>query len=149
VLLRSILAGSPMTGIVLGLGSLALQLGAWLGLGLVLPAVARQFKAELPDPQAFVLATYTSIPLWLAGLLYVVPEDPWLVFLWSRGLVLLVALYGLALMQRGFAVLEINRKIRTPLLASMGVAYFLLYILLFVLVGVAAHVVLFVVAPAS
>ena len=99
--------------------------------------------------QGFALATYASIPMWLAGALYVVPEEYWLLFLWSRGLVLLVALFGLIIMHRGFAALEVNRKVRAPLLVGLSIAYLTAYVLLSVLVGVASHIVLYVIAPAA
>ena len=149
VLLRSVFAGSLLPGAVLGLGSFVLQLGVWLGLGLVLPALARQFGEEIDDRQGFALATYASIPMWLAGALYVVPEDYWIMFVWSRGLALAISLVGLFIMHRGFAALEINRKVRAPLLLGLSIAYLTAYVSLSVLVGVAAHIVLYVVAPAT
>lgn len=149
VVLRSVIAGSLLPGVVLGLGSFVLQLGVWLGLGLVLPALARQFGEEIDDRRGFALATYASVPMWLAGVLYVIPEDFWLLFLWSRGLVLVISLFGLYILHRGFSVLEINRKVRGPLLLGLSIAYLTTYVLLSVLVGVAAHVVLYVVAPAA
>jgi hypothetical protein len=149
VLLRSVIAGSLLPGLVLGLGSFVLQLGVWLGLGLVLPALARQFGEEIDDRRGFALATYASIPMWLAGTLYVVPEDFWVLFLWSRGLVAIVSLGGLFILHHGFAVLEIHRKVRGPLLLGLSIAYLTAYVLLSVLVGIAAHIVLYIVAPSA
>jgi hypothetical protein len=111
--------------------------------------LARQFGEEIDDRQAFALATYASIPMWLAGIFYVVPEDYWLLFLWSRGLVLVVAVFGLVIMHRGFAALEVNRKVRAPLLVGLSIAFLTGYGLLSVLVGVAAHIVLYVITPAG
>jgi hypothetical protein len=145
VLLRSVVGGSFLPGVVLGLGHFVLQLGVWLGVGLVLPALARQFGQKLDDRQSFTLATYASIPIWLAGVFYVVPEDYWLALVWSRGLVFAISLAGLYVMQGGLAVLEVNRKARAPFLLSLAIAYLILYAILTLLIGIAANLVLYVV----
>jgi len=142
VLLRSLLAGTPFVGLVLALGNFAMQVGAWLGLALVLPALARQFRVTLSEPVAFVLATYASVPLWLAGVFYVLPEDPWLVFVWSRAVVLAVALYGLIILDRGLLGLDLAGKLRSALVTGIAVASLTLYLLLFIVFGIASHILL-------
>lgn len=149
VLVRSLVVGAALPGFVLGTGSFALQLGAWLGLALVMPAIARQFDAAIEEDQSFALATYASVPLWIAGLLYVVPEDPWFLFLWSRGLVLALGSYGLYIFRRGLVALQVERKTRTPMTAAVALSYATLYVLLFVLLGIAQHVVLYVLTGAA
>jgi hypothetical protein len=149
VLVRSLIFGAALPGFVLGTGSFVLQLGAWLGLALVMPAIARQFDAELAENQSFALATYASVPLWLAGLLYVIPEDPWYIFLWSRGLVLAIGSYGLYILRRGLVALQIERKTRTPMTAAVALSYATLYLLLFILLGIAQHVVFYVLPGAG
>ena len=84
VLLRSIVTGHPIAGMVLGASSIVLQIGCWVSLAISLPALAKQFGATVGERQAWMLATYASAPLWLAGLLYLAPEDPWMIFFWSR-----------------------------------------------------------------
>ncbi|MBI5511470.1 MAG: hypothetical protein HY903_22145 [Deltaproteobacteria bacterium] len=145
VLLRSLLFGSLRPGLVLAVGSLALQLGAWLGLALVLPAIARQFYAELKDRDAHALATYASVPIWLAGVFYLLPEEAWPVLLWSRLLVLVVGLYGLYILACGFAALGIERKVVPGLVTAVGLAAVILYVVLSLLLAVTAHVVIFVI----
>ncbi len=144
VLLRSLLGGAPLPGFVLGLGSFALQIGTWLGLALVLPTLARQFEAEIDDRRAFALTTYASMPLWVAGVLFLVPEDPALAFVWSRLLATLVSAWGLVIMHRGLVQIGVAQGARMPLLGGIGVAALVIYGVLFVLLGVTSHIVLFV-----
>ncbi len=143
--IRSLFAGSPLAGVVVGLGSYALQIGTWLGVALVLPALARQFHTVVDDRQAFVLTTYASTPFWIAGLLYLVPEEPAVLFLWSRLLVGLAALFSLFLVRQGLVAAGVRRKVLMPLLGSVAVAAFLIYGLLFVLLGISSHVALFII----
>ncbi len=142
VLAPSFIAGRPLVGVVLALGNFVLQLGTWLGLALVLPTLCRQAQVTLPERVAFVLATYASVPLWLAGALYVLPEDPAFVWLWSRALVLAVAVYGAFVISRGLAVLGVATKVRTALSLGAAVAAATLYFLLFILLGVSSHILL-------
>ena len=144
VLLRSLVAGTPLAGFVLGLGSFALQVGTWLGLALVLPALARQFHADIGERQAFTLATYASIPLWLAGVLFVVPEEPDLLFVWSRLLVMLVATFSLYITRLSLAALGVERRQQLPLLGVIAAAAILIHGTLYVLLGVGSNVVLYV-----
>ncbi|MEE8408696.1 MAG: hypothetical protein V3T05_03745, partial [Myxococcota bacterium] len=148
VLVRSLIAGTVLPGVVLGIGTLALQIGAWLGLALVMPAIAHQFHAEVSDRHSFAIATYASVPLWIAGLLYIVPEDPWFIFIWSRALVLLIALLGLVLLRRSFSSLGVERKIRTPLAIATGGAYFTLYVFLSIVFGVVSNIFFMLTTPA-
>lgn len=145
VLLRSVVGGTPLPGAVVGLGSFALQIGTWLGLALVLPALARQFHAEISDRQAFSLTTYASMPVWLAGAFYAVPEEPAFLFLWSRTLVLLVAVFSIYLIRQGIVALGVRRKMQLPLLGGITVAAVLIYGLLFMALGISSHVALYVI----
>ncbi|MBI3180368.1 MAG: hypothetical protein HYZ27_11945 [Deltaproteobacteria bacterium] len=142
VLVPSFIAGRPLVGVVLALGNFVLQLGTWLGLALVLPTLCRQAQVTLPERGAFALATYALVPLWLAGALYVLPEDPAFVWLWSRALVLAVASYGAFVMYRGLAVLGIAGKVRTALTLGVTVASVTLYFTLFILLGISSHILL-------
>jgi hypothetical protein len=149
VFVRSLFVGAALPGFVLGTGSFVLQLGTWLGLALVIPAIARQYSTEIEEHRSFALATYASLPLWLAGLLYVIPEDPWFLFLWSRVLALVVSLYGFYILRRGLVALNVERKVRTPITIAVAVGYATLYLLLFILLGIAQHVVLYVLGDAA
>ena len=148
VLLPSLFGGTPMAGFVLALGSFALQVGTWLGLALVLPALARQFRAEVTDRQAFALATWASSPLWLAGLFFAVPPEPAIFYWWSRLVVWFVAVYSFYIVHRGLLVLEVRRSMRMPLLGGIIVASMLFYWFLFVILGIASHLVLLIVGSA-
>lgn len=142
VLVRSIVTGHPVAGVVLGTGSVALQLGCWVALALALPPLAKQFGATIDERQGLLLATYASIPLWLAGVLYLVPEEPWSLFVWSRFLVSLAALYGLYLLTLGLEALAVNS--RRFIVGAATATYLMVYFVLFVLLGLGSHVALFV-----
>lgn len=143
VLLRSVVVGSTVSGVVLGLGSFMLQIGTWFAVCLILPTLARQFNETVDERQAFALTTYASVPLWVAGLLYTVPEELSVVFVWSRLAVLLVALYGLYVMYVGLALVEIQQKARLPLLGTIALAYLIIYAVLFTLLGITSHIAIF------
>jgi hypothetical protein len=143
VLIRSLLASSLLPGIVLGVGSVVLQLGCWLGLGLLLPALARQFKVELSNRDAFALATWALVPMWLAGVVLVVPEVGWMVTIWSRILLLIGSLYGLVIFYHGISALGAERPVRPPIVAAAGTATLVLYLVLSASLGLTSHLVLF------
>jgi hypothetical protein len=145
VLGRSILFGSMFAGVVLAVGSLALLIGVWLGLALVLPAVARQFQVVVKDRDAFALVTFASVPMWLAGLFYLAPEESWFFSVWSRLLVFVVASYGVYILARGLMVLGVDKKALPGILTATAIAFVTLYLPVSLLLAFAAHLVLFVV----
>ncbi len=142
VLVRSLFAGSVLAGLVLGAGNVVLQLGTWLGLGLVLPALARQFTVELSDRRAFALATLALTPMWLSGVLFLLPEDWFLAALWSRILAAAISLYGVAIFFRGLVVLDVPRQVRPALTAAAIGATAVLYLVLFAALGLTSNVIL-------
>ncbi len=143
VLLRSLLLDAPTTAVVLAVGSLALQVGTWAAVGLALPALARQFEVAVSDRQATLIVALASCPLWLAGPFFAVPETSELFFYWSRSLVLAVSLYGLYIAHRAFTLLGARAEARLPLTAMLGAIYVALYFVLFTLIGISSHLVLF------
>lgn len=142
VLVRSLILGAITTGVVLGLGSFILQVSTWLAVSLAVPAIARSLHVEISDRQSLTILALASIPLWLAGALYAVPEDA-LLFFWSRSLVVLVALYGGYIAYRGFAILIERRETRVYLTLLVGATYVGVYLVLFTLLGLLSHIVLF------
>jgi hypothetical protein len=148
MVLQSLFLGAPLTGFVLGLGSLTLQIGTWLGVGLAVPPLARQFNVHLDERQGLLVTALASMPLWLAGALHAVPETAPFLYYWSRTLVLVVAAYGVYIAARAFTILGLAREARLPLLAGLSAAYVALYLVLFTLLGVSLHIVLFFVGPA-
>ncbi len=144
VFARSAIMDAPDTATVLAASSFALLLGAWLGVGLVLPALARQFQTPLLERDALLLAGFASVPLWLAGALFVVPETSAIAFWWSRSLVLVLALYGAFIVHQALAVLGAREDARWPLTVAVAAAYVVIYAVLFVLVGLSSHAVLFI-----
>ncbi len=149
VFLRSAIMDAPTTAMVLATGSFALLLGAWLGVGLVLPALGRQFQTPLLERDALLLAGFASVPLWLAGALFVVPETSPIAVWWSRSLVFVLALYGLFIVHRALAVLGARDDARWPLVAAIAATYAAIYLVLFVLIGVTSHAVLFLVGASA
>ena len=144
VLVRSVLTGTPLVGFVLGIGAFALQVGTWLGIALVIPTLARQFKCEIDERTSFTLTTFALMPLWTAGILYVVPEEPALIFWWSRLVVAAVACYGVLITYRGVQTLKIHRRVRMPLVAAIAGTGAVIYGLLFLLLGISSFVALFI-----
>ncbi len=144
VFVRSLIVESLLAGFILGIGTFALQLGVWLSLAIILPAIARQFHTTIEDDHSFALATYASVPMWLATILFVIPDDYWLVSLWARLAIFGVSTFGLFILQRGFVVLDVRPDVRTPLLVSIAVAYAAGYALLSMLVGLTAHILLYI-----
>lgn len=142
VFVRSLVMDIPVTALVLAGGSLALQVGAWLAVGSVLPPLARQFGASLHERDGLLLAGFMSVPLWLAGALFVVPETIALAFWSSRILVFVLALYGLFIAFRAFIVLGASVEARWPLVTALAAAYIAVYVVLIVLIGPSTHVAL-------
>lgn len=142
VLLRSVAGGRPVAGMVLGVSHLVLQLGCLIGLAVMLPTVVRQFRGQLSDKASVILSTYASVPLWVAGCLYLAPEEPVWLMLISRAAVIAMAAYGIYLLLVGLEEAEVqSRQVVTG--AVVG-AYVTLYLVLFALLGVTSHVMLFI-----
>lgn len=143
VLIRSLMAGTPIVAVVLAIGSLALQLGTWWALALVLPTLVRQAGSSIDDHKAYAVASYALVPSWLAGLLHLVPVDASIIFFWSRLLFLVVSLSGLLIAHRSVMVLDLAPKTRVPVVAGLAIAGLTTYLLLFVVLGVSSHIVLY------
>jgi hypothetical protein len=142
VLLRSFLMDLPSTALVLAASSFLLQLGAWLAVGSLLPVLARQLETQLGERDGVLLTGFASIPLWLAGALFIVPETvPW-GFWSSRMLVFVLALYGAFIAFRATIVLGAPHESRGPLVAAFAATYTAVYAMLFVLIGLSSHLVL-------
>jgi hypothetical protein len=143
VLLRSLILEAPTTAVVLATSSVALQIGCWLVMGSVLPVIAHQFDTLMRERDGLLLVGFASVPLWLAGALFVVPDAPPLLFWWSRFLVFLTSLYGGFIAYRGLGVLGAASEARWPLVAALAATYLAVYTVLFVLLGLSSHAVLF------
>lgn len=143
VLLRSLVIEAPTTAAVLAASSLILQIGTWVAFSLALPVLGRQFDVHLRERESLLLTGFASLPLWVAGALFVVPETIPLAFLWSRTLVLLLALLGAHIAYRGLGVVGARAEARLPLAAAMTATYGAVYLVLFVLLGVSSHALLY------
>jgi len=144
-IIRSVLVGAPLPGIVIGLSSFAMLAGVWYATSLVLPALARQFKTDLKEHHAFVLVTFALIPFWLAGGLRVLAEAPQLVVWWSRAIAALASLYGVVIAQRGMSLLDLPKGMRTPFLVASLVCFLVIYGVLSVFFGISSHIILIVI----
>ncbi len=144
VFVRSAIIDAPDTATVLAAGSFALLVGAWLGVALVLPALGRQFQTPMLERDAMLVAGFASVPLWLAGALFVVPETSPIAFWWSRSVVFVLALYGIFIVHHAVGVLGGREDARWPLVVAISAAYAAIYFVLWFLVGVSSHAVLFI-----
>ena len=142
VFLKSLFTNAVGAGIILGLGSFALQVGTWLGLSLVVPAIARQCQVSIDERRGFALITYASLPFWLAGALFIIPEEPALLYIWSRSLLALVAVFCIYLLRQGLVALEVEASARMPLLGGIAAAAVLIYGVLSVMMGIMSHLLL-------
>ena len=136
----SVLTGHPVAAMVLGTSGFVLQVGCLIGLALILPTVVRQFQGTLTEAQSFLLAAYASIPLWLAGCLYLAPDEFVWLFVVSRLAVVAAASYGIYLLHIGLEELGVPSR-HLVVGATVG-AYVTLYLLLWGLLGVTSHIML-------
>lgn len=148
VFLRSLLIDVPSTALVLAISSFVLQLAAWLIVGSLLPPLARSFELHLQERDGLLFTGFASIPLWLAGALFIVPDTIPAAFWWSRILVFVLALYGAFIAYRASGVLGAGEG-RWPLVAAFAVFYTATYFVLFVLVGLSSHATLWALGSAS
>ncbi|HET6346695.1 MAG TPA: hypothetical protein VFH51_17305 [Myxococcota bacterium] len=144
ILARAVVLREVVAGVVLAVGSLILQLGAWAGLGVLLPRLLHPFAIPLGERQAFTLATVICAPLWLAGILFAVPEEPVALFVITRLGVLVAASYGFVILARALEHLSSDPDARSPAFMAVAAAYVVLYGVLFTLVGLSATVILYV-----
>ena len=144
LLARGVVLREVAAGIVLAVGGLVLQLGAWIGLGVLLPRLLHPFEIHLGERQAFTLAAVMCAPLWLAGLFFAVPEDPVGLFVAARLAVLGVACYGLVILARALEHLSPRAEARHPAFMAVAAAFVVLYGVLFIIVGITATVILYV-----
>lgn len=138
--LASVITGHPIAAMVLGTSGFVLQVGCLIGLALILPTVVRQFEGTLTETQSFLLATYASIPLWLAGCLYLAPDEILWLFVISRLAVVAAASYGVYLLHAGLEELQVPSR-HLVVGATVG-GYVTLYLLLWGLFGVTSHIML-------
>ncbi|MEZ0314801.1 MAG: YIP1 family protein [Myxococcota bacterium] len=138
--LASVMTGHPIAAMVLGTSGFVLQVGCLIGLALILPTVVRQFHGALTETQSFLLAAYASIPLWLAGCLYLAPDEFLWLFIISRLAVVAAASYGIYLLHVGLEELQVPSR-HLVVGATVG-GYVTLYLLLWGLLGVTSHIML-------
>ncbi len=140
VLIRGVLIGDISAGIVLALGNFVMQMAVWLAVSFALPVLVKQFGNQMDDRTGFAIMSYASAPLWLAGALYLIPEEPPLTFFWSRSLVAAIGGFGGYVLYRSFEVLELRRK--TILIPAVAVGYAITYLFLFALIGLSTTLLL-------
>ncbi|MBN1960417.1 MAG: hypothetical protein JW841_05685 [Deltaproteobacteria bacterium] len=145
VFLRSLILDAPTTAIILAISSFILQAGVWLILGAILPTMVHQFQTQIREREALLITGFASLPLWLSGALFLVPDTaPLSLFFVSRLFVFILALYGAFIAYRAFTVLGVKREACAPILAVFSAAYAVLYFILFVVIGITSHIILFI-----
>ncbi|HSI06266.1 MAG TPA: hypothetical protein VLC93_17395, partial [Myxococcota bacterium] len=98
------------------------------------------FHGTLTETQSFLLAAYASMPLWLAGCLYLAPDEFLWLFIISRLAVVAAASYGIYLLHVGLEELQVPSR-HLVVGATVG-GYVTLYLLLWGLLGVTSHIML-------
>lgn len=135
IFLRSCAVKAYLPGLILALFALLLQLMTWMCFAWTLIACCRLWSIALSERQAFALSTAISLPLWLGGIFYLLPEDPPLT--WMLGRLAVVACSGwgvLMLSQVDWPNAPAPPK-KQILLAGAAVAYVVIYGLFFVATG--------------
>jgi len=143
VLLRASLSGNLRIGIVLSISSLVLSLSAYAATATAMPMLGRQVGVAVTTAQAYLLSAIALIPTWLAGALFVVSEDPALLWVWSRGTAVLISGYGLYLLYAGLKEMGVAAAERLTLTTLVTVLYLAIFAALFLLFGISSHVLLF------
>lgn len=131
-------------GLVMATGSFILQAGTWAGLVYALPPLLRPYHISLSHRQAAVLATLLCGPVWIGGIAFILPEEPLVLLLLSRAVIVTCAVVGARLFEKALHGVHCEAPARLPAVASAAAAYAIVYLALFVVVGIAANIVLYV-----
>lgn len=116
------------TGIAQAIVSYALDLVGVYVLALIISGLAPMFGGEKSLPQALKLAAYTSTPVWVAGILHLVPL--------LGVLILLAGIYGLYLLYLGLPQLMRAPRARAfPYVAAVIVSAVVIYIAIALIAG--------------
>lgn len=116
------------TGIAQAIVSYALALAGVYVLALIISALAPSFGGEKSLPQALKLAAYTSTPVWLAGILHLVPL--------LGVLILFAGVYGLYLLYLGLPqLMRAPRGRAFPYVAAVIVSAVVIYIVIALIAG--------------
>jgi hypothetical protein len=139
IFLRSWVQSAPLAGVVMAVAALALQLLTWACFGWALVLLTRLCGYTTRERQAFALSTVVSVPLWLGGVFYLVPEDPPALFFAARLAVLACGSWGVVLLAYApFAGASQMRPKRAAFVALSSASYVIIYALFFVTTGLAA-----------
>lgn len=147
VFLRGVWVGDLSAAMVLATGNFAHLIGVWLTTGFVLPVITKQFGETINDSSSFAVVTYASVPLWLAGILYVIPEETSFLFIWSRGLVALIGLSGIYVLHRALCVLGLRARILIVVATTLSFA--VAYGFLFMVAGLSSMLLMFLLRTAT
>ena len=139
-LVRAAWMESWTAGIILALAGGLVGVGTWLGLALALPTVCRPFGLHLPERHAMTVSTVICAPLWGAGVILGVPDEPRLLFYLSRLLVLGLASYGIVLLRRMLRLLNVSDAALAPTMVAVSGAYLVIYLLNFSVMGITAGI---------
>lgn len=143
ILVRSLFLDSLVPGIVLALGSWVLQASVYAGAALLLPALAHQLAIKLEDRAGRATLCYAFVPLWLAGVLFVFPDEFGWLMVWSRVMVALTGLTGLYLFARGLRAQELDSRQALALTIAMGLTVAVFYAFLSLFLAISAHIAIY------
>lgn len=117
-----------ITSLVMAIIYYILSLGAVYLLGIIIDALAPSFMSRKDMNQSLKLAAYSSTPLWLAGIFYILPS------LWV--IPPLIGLYGIYLLFVGLPILMKSPPDKTiPYTAVIALAGIVLYFIVRELTG--------------
>lgn len=139
IILRSWAQSAFVPGLVMAIAALCLQVLSWACFGWALVGLTRLWGYKTTERQAFALSTAVSAPLWLGGVLYLVPEEPPVLFAVCRLLVLLCGAWGVVMLAYApFAGTGQIATKRAALVALASATYAIIYTLFFVTTGLLA-----------
>lgn len=138
ILARCWAQGAFVPGVIVAVAALALQLLTWGCFGWMLVVLTRLGHFQLTERQAFALATAVSVPLWLGGVFYLVPEEPPALFVVGRLAVFLCGTWGVVMLAHANWANSPPLRRRRALLLAAGCGYGVIYALFFVTTGLLA-----------
>jgi hypothetical protein len=144
ILVRSWAQGAWAAGVIMAVAAVALQLLSWACFGWLLVLLTRLGHLHLTERQAFALSTAVSVPLWLGGVFYLLPEEPPALFVLGRLAVLACGAWGVVMLAHARWTHAPSPRRRHALVLAGGVGYSAIYALFWAAIGLLTTLVTFV-----
>ncbi|RYF11197.1 MAG: hypothetical protein EOO40_03760 [Deltaproteobacteria bacterium] len=135
LLLRGLYTHAFEVSLILALGHLCLLVGTYEALAQLLYPLSRAQRAPLSRPQCRAAGALLCAPMWLAGVLFVLPEDPFGLYLATRLLLLASMAWGAVLFWQALPKLAVPAALRPPVCLAASGAYLCVHGLLFAVTG--------------